>query len=159
MASRAVKRSVSVGIALIVAALIALAGVVRHFSDFVILGDDTDHPTTAQIEGRGRFRLPPSARDVTAHLEGFQDHIIWVCFRMKPSDEARFWSSSMCSAVPSTETAPHEFEPLARPWWNPEKATLSSYRTFSTPTGDTQRILIDKDDPADFIVYVEAFDI
>ena len=47
---------------------------------------------------------------------------------------------------------------LPRPWWTPEKATRFSFRRASVPTGATTSILVDKSDPSDFVVYVNAFD-
>lgn len=129
--------------------------VLYKLPSLVVFGDDTDSPTTAQIEGRGRFRLPPSARDVHAHLEGFQDHALWVTFHVSPVDEASLWTSSLCEKSPSEATI--RFQGISRPWWKPGTPASFAFR-MGEKTGVSQKVLIDKSNPGEYAVFIETFE-
>ena len=115
-------------------------------------------PTTAQIESVARITLPPSARGVRAHQEGFMDRIIWVRFEMDPADLGPFVAGTRISPPLSSADNPFAGEIGSKlAWWTPEGAQrFEASEAFSGGVG--QAILIDTTDPQRYVVYVRTFE-
>jgi hypothetical protein len=128
------------------------------FLSSIRLGEDTDSAGVAEIEARGHFRLPASARDVKVHIEGFQDWFVWVRFEMLPVDEGAFWGTTRCAGVASVEGGGFHMNGVARPWWNPSAAKVFRFREWTGSGIHSQRVMIDRTNPAMYTVYVETLD-
>lgn len=144
-----------------VAIFIIIAGILGAGAIWMLngiqFGEDTDSPTHAQIQTTGRFTIPKSAHDIQAHLEGFQDDALWVRFRMDPADEPALWSSSLCAGSEPILKGPIPMRGIDRVWWTPGSATAFEFRDGEKP-GAWQAILIDRTNPAEFMVYVEVLE-
>jgi hypothetical protein len=74
------------------------------------------------IEDVGRVHLPPSARDVQAALEGFQDRLLHLRFDMAAADLPSFESGLTCRLGPVSTAPPTALAgSLEAPWWTPTR--------------------------------------
>ncbi len=115
-------------------------------------------PTFAEIESVARITLPPSARNVQAHQEGFQDRIIWVRFEMAPADLPGFVAGTRVAPPLSSTVNPLGQDTVTGlPWWTPGQAQRfeAGEGAFA---GASQAIVIDTTDPQTYVVYVRAFE-
>ena len=133
-------------------AVVGLYGWIMYsLQDFEPFVSDTVDPTV--IEANGAFELPPSAHDIFARTEGFQDITTKVRFSMTASDLERFLSSTHCSG-PLVVTDPAlQFEDQRVSWWRPMDA-LHLEQCTGEVGHDHQRVLVDMSDEDVYIVYV-----
>jgi hypothetical protein len=136
---------------------VALGAGVFWLGNAIQLGEDTDSPTPAQIQATGRFTIPKSAHDIQAHLEEFQDDALWVRFCMDPADEPDLWRSSLCAGATPVLLGPISMRGIDRAWWTPGSAKAFEFREGEKP-GAWQAVLIDRTNPAEFMVYVEVLE-
>jgi hypothetical protein len=91
----------------------------------VSFGDtDQDDVAPAVIENVARLRLPAKAYDLRSHLEGFQDRLIFVRFRMPPSELPAFERSLSCALGPPLP-APHLHAGPRPDWFTQAKLARS----------------------------------
>ncbi len=114
----------------------------------------------AQIEKRAWLKFPPSAQNVLVHAEGFSDCIIYTRFEMAPSDLNPLLQT-MLIKVPLSSKYPlppmFYYDPEgAPPGWN---LGMSSFLTGEGSKAQYyQGILINKDNPKSYVVYVITYD-
>ncbi len=115
-------------------------------------------PTLAGIERVARITLLPSARNLQAHQEGFQDRIIWVRFEMAPADLPEFVAGTRVAPPLSSTVNPLGQDTVkGLPWWTPGQAQRIAAGT-GLIAGGSQAILIDTTDPQTYVVYVRTFE-
>lgn len=136
-------------------------------SDDPLFSPGRTNLTSAQIEGRARITLPPSARNVRAYDQSFMDTIIFVRFEMAPADLPQFLAGTQVSLPLSHTVNPFGGQSLgpntALAWWTPQGAQRFEAGTASVETGApgsshglSQTILIDTTDAQTYIVYVRT---
>ena len=111
------------GIAVLGLGCVAIGLLLLSVRDNPLLGGYQEDLTTAQIEGVGRIKLPPSAGGVHARASGFQDRFIHIRFDMAPADlEAFLKGTRYTPSVGPAKAVP--FQPIApdAPWWRPQDA-------------------------------------
>ncbi|NOK62296.1 MAG: hypothetical protein GFH27_549331n35 [Chloroflexi bacterium AL-W] len=124
------------------------------FGEDSIFGGPTEDVTPAQIESIARITLPPSADDLHAQLQGFQDNLIHVRFTMNADELPQFLASSRCpSLTPATDIPFQESITPDTTWWTPETAqTFETCNDFVDGIGQT--IMVDMTESQSYQVYV-----
>ena len=138
-----------------VAAIVLLWLSVR---DSPLLGGYQEDLTTAQIEGIGRIKLPPSANGVHARAGGFQDRIIYIRFDIAPTDLEPFLKGTRYTPpVGPAKGIPFQSIAPDAPWWRPQDA--QRYEAgVNFVDGISQTVLVDMTHPERYIVYVQTFE-
>lgn len=109
------------------------------------------------------FEVPPSARNITATCEAFQDYVAYVRLTIDPNDLDRLIASSYVKSALSTTEKPADmtthYGDMRRIGWDIEP--ISSYLAGDANVpklGLHQSILVDTSDAASYIVYIVTFD-
>ena len=122
--------------------------------------DGIPNQARPQIEKRAWLKFPKSAQNVSVWAEGFQDCIIYVRFEMLPTDFTPLIQTTLVR-LPLSSKYPWPpmfyYEPQeAPPGWN---LNMSSFLAGEgTKSVYYQGILINKDDPNKYTVYVITYD-
>jgi hypothetical protein len=118
---------------------------------------DTDHEDVAPavVESVARIRLPAGARELRSHLEGFQDQLIWVRFRMPESELGSFERSLSCRLAPPSSASPQLPATSRPPWWTDVKLSRSCH---GSGAGFNQTVIVDLATAPDLLVFVVVFE-
>ena len=118
---------------------------------------DTDEENVLPhvVENVARIRLPPGVRDLRSHLEGFQDRLIWVRFRMPENELPAFERSLSCRLAAPSPTPP-ELPTTSRPeWWTDAKMSRSCH---GSGPGYAQTVIVDLSAVPQLLVFVVVFE-
>src|SRR5215208_207755 len=118
---------------------------------------DTDHEDVAPaaIENVARLRLPAKTYGLRSHLEGFQDRLIFVRFRMPASELAAFERSLSCKLGPPSTLVPEQHAGKKPDWFQEPKVARSCQ---GSGPGFRQTVIVDVANPSDVVVHVAVFE-
>jgi len=142
---------IGIGVLSCIIAICFLAWRLKDFDPF-----SSDYLEPAVIEGNARIQLPPSARDIHAHTDGFREIFTQARFTMDAADLPGFLEDALCSEPPASIDPAVLRSPARKPsWWKPMDA---QYLLECTGQDEHfyQHILIDISDSETVIVYVSA---
>jgi hypothetical protein len=115
---------------------------------------DRDDAPPELVQNVARMRLPPGARELRSHLDGFQDQRIWVRFRM-PENELPAFERSLSCRLGAPSPAPPEL-PAPRPaWWTDVKPSRGCR---GSGPGYIQTVIVDVSAAPDLVVLVVVFE-
>jgi hypothetical protein len=153
-----------VGLLVLLVGVAVVTYVLRQAEQIDFLGTTlVDKLTREQAEATAGVTLPASARGLRSHYSVFQDYIVHLRFEIDPSDAPALLSSLpiIDPSISSSERPPMYTEGMPD-WWRPDAAATFQAVSgqVSLPSGypEHQDVLIDTTDPAQYIVYIVAFD-
>jgi hypothetical protein len=124
-----------------------------------LLGVSTDWPSQREIEETGGFKLPPGARNVKAHSEGFTDSVLYVRFTIPPDQLGVLLQSTRIAQPLSTNNASGIQAGPVPSWWIRVPPAHFEAGGGVAGTGTTtqptiwQDILIDETNPKEYVVW------
>jgi hypothetical protein len=112
------------------------------------------HWDPQKTETLGRYKFPPSLRNLETDCRGLQGWYSTAKFEMAPGDMNGFIATTMIKSPLSSTVAPSDFSTFLRDLMGERKPATYLYRKADNRRDFSQEILIVTHNPTKYIVYV-----